>query len=159
MLKRRARRGFRKGRRGKILCVPLRNPLHPLRFIIILTILNLALITSSFSQVVTQTIQLLESGRAKNVPEAPKALARIKIVSYNIRWRTGTQLAEIARWLKGKDEAMPLIIGLQEVDRAKKRTGNANNARKLADDLGLYYAWAAPPTPKSDKSGGRGNGR
>jgi endonuclease/exonuclease/phosphatase family metal-dependent hydrolase len=39
------------------------------------------------------------------------------------------------------------IIGLQEVDRNKKRTGNVNTARQMADALGMYYAWAAPPPP------------
>lgn len=37
------------------------------------------------------------------------------------------------------------ILGLQEVDRNKKRTGNTNTARLMAEELGLYYAWAAPP--------------
>jgi len=40
---------------------------------------------------------------------------------------------------------------LQEVDHNKKRSGYANTARALAEDLGMYYAWAAPPTAKSDK--------
>jgi endonuclease/exonuclease/phosphatase family metal-dependent hydrolase len=36
---------------------------------------------------------------------------------------------------------------LQEVDRNKKRTGNVNTARLMAEELGMYYAWAAPPPP------------
>jgi len=94
---------------------------------------------------------LLESGHATRLAEVPKASSQIRIVSYNIRWRTGTQLQEIARFLKGNNK-QPLIIGLQEVDRAKARTGKADNARLLADYLGFYYAWTAPPSPKSDKS-------
>jgi endonuclease/exonuclease/phosphatase family metal-dependent hydrolase len=41
---------------------------------------------------------------------------------------------------------------LQEVDRAKERTGKKNNARVLADNLGMYYAWAAPPLPSNTKA-------
>ena len=40
---------------------------------------------------------------------------------------------------------------MQEVDRNKKRTGNVNTARQLAEALGMRYAWAAPPD--SDKDG------
>jgi endonuclease/exonuclease/phosphatase family metal-dependent hydrolase len=60
-------------------------------------------------------------------------------------------LQQIARWLKEKSD-QPLLVSLQEVDRAKKRTGNVNNARALAESLGLYYAWAAPPAAADDKS-------
>jgi len=112
--------------------------------------LNLILVTSSFSQV-TQTNSLLESGQATKLAQLPKAPSEIRIVSYNIRWRTGTQLQEIAHWLKEKNQPA-VIIGLQEVDRARQRTGKVNNARVLADRVGLYYAWAAPPGAKSDKS-------
>jgi endonuclease/exonuclease/phosphatase family metal-dependent hydrolase len=44
-----------------------------------------------------------------------------------------------------------LIVALQEVDRARERTGRKNNARELAERLGMYYAWAAPPAIKTDK--------
>src|SRR5262249_14249561 len=40
---------------------------------------------------------------------------------------------------------------LQEVDRNKKRSGKTNTAKLLADELGLYYAWAAPPTVKPNE--------
>src|SRR5437773_5426587 len=143
MIERKERKDSRKGRRGKMLCVPLRNPLRPWRLIITLMMLNLALMTA-FSQVTTPTNSLLESGQAAKLAQLPKAPSEIRIVSYNIRWRTGTQLEEIARWLKGKNEATPLIIALQEVDRARQRTAKVNNARVLADRVGLYYAWAAP---------------
>jgi hypothetical protein len=39
---------------------------------------------------------------------------------------------------------------LQEVDRNKKRTGNVNTARQLAEALGMRYAWAAPPDADGD---------
>lgn len=94
--------------------------------------------------------QLLESGHAAQVSTPAAAPAEIKIVSYNIRWRSAKELEQIIDWLKSK-EALPTIIGLQEVDRAKHRTGKTNNARVLADSLGMYYAWAAPPLPKDSR--------
>jgi endonuclease/exonuclease/phosphatase family metal-dependent hydrolase len=94
--------------------------------------------------------RLLESGSAAKVPAAAAVPAEIKIVSYNIRWRGAEELEQIIDWLKSS-EAPPKIIGLQEVDRAKQRTGKINNARALAEGLGMYYAWAAPPLPKDSK--------
>jgi endonuclease/exonuclease/phosphatase family metal-dependent hydrolase len=95
---------------------------------------------------------LLEVGKPSKSP-MPKATAtEIKIVSYNIRWRSGDELRDISKALTG-DTAIggAAIIGLQEVDRNKKRTANANTARALAEDLGMNYAWAAPPPATSDK--------
>ncbi|HEX8921022.1 MAG TPA: endonuclease/exonuclease/phosphatase family protein [Pyrinomonadaceae bacterium] len=87
---------------------------------------------------------------------APKALAlattpeAIKIVSYNIRYRCGEDLKRLIELFKTDEEiGRAHIIGLQEVDRNKKRTGNVNTARLMADELGMYYAWAAPPPPPS----------
>jgi endonuclease/exonuclease/phosphatase family metal-dependent hydrolase len=95
---------------------------------------------------------LLESGKAEKLLN-PAAASEIKIVSYNIRWRSGEELQQIIRWLKEtKASPAPAIIGLQEVDRAKKRTGNANHAKALAESLGMYYAWAAPHAPKNEKN-------
>jgi len=75
-----------------------------------------------------------------------------KIVSYNIRWRSGDDLHELAQLLKADPEiGGAAIVGLQEVDRNKKRSGNRNNAAILAGELGMYYAWAAPPAPKNEK--------
>jgi endonuclease/exonuclease/phosphatase family metal-dependent hydrolase len=34
------------------------------------------------------------------------------------------------------------------VDRHKKLRGNNNTAKLIADELGMHYVWAAPPTPK-----------
>jgi endonuclease/exonuclease/phosphatase family metal-dependent hydrolase len=95
---------------------------------------------------------LLESGRAEKLL-APGASQEIKIVSYNIRWRSGNELQQIVRWLKStEDSAAPAIIGLQEVDRAKKRTGLINQAKALAENLGMYYAWSAPASAKQNKT-------
>jgi endonuclease/exonuclease/phosphatase family metal-dependent hydrolase len=93
---------------------------------------------------------LLESGKAEKL-HSPAASREIKIVSYNIRWRSGAELQQIIRWLKTGHEDLPMIIGLQEVDRARKRTGNTNHAKVLADNLGMYYAWAAPHSAKSNQ--------
>lgn len=93
---------------------------------------------------------LLESGKAEKLRN-PVASKEIKIVSYNIRWRSGAELQQIIRWLKTGHENFPTIIGLQEVDRARKRTGNTNHARVLAEHLGMYYAWAAPAPAKNNQ--------
>lgn len=91
--------------------------------------------------------QLLESGQAEKLLSPTSN--EIKIVSYNIRWRSGEELQQIIRWLKDTNETPAAsIIGLQEVDRAKKRSGNLNHPKALADSLGMYYAWAAPHDPK-----------
>jgi endonuclease/exonuclease/phosphatase family metal-dependent hydrolase len=91
---------------------------------------------------------LLETGSAKKVQTAPASPLSIKIVSYNIRWRGGEDLRRLIELLKTDPEiGQPSIIGLQEVDRNRKRTGNVNTARLMAEELGMHYAWAAPPLP------------
>ena len=92
---------------------------------------------------------LLESGRASNLRAIPNN-AEIRIVSYNIRWRSGDDLNELIKLFRNDAElGNPAIMALQEVDRKKKRSGNTNTAKLLAEELGLYYAWAAPPTAKT----------
>lgn len=93
---------------------------------------------------------LLECGAARQVVEVA-AGAEIKFVSYNIRWRSGKELEQIIGWLKDRRASQPTIIGLQEVDRAKGRSGNLNHAKAIADALGMYYAWAAPRATNVDK--------
>ena len=84
--------------------------------------------------------------------ESPAAPAELKIVSYNIRWRGGDDLQRLIRLLRDDPEIGGAhVIGLQEVDRNKKRTGNVNTARQIAEALGMRYAWAAPPD--SDRDG------
>lgn len=95
--------------------------------------------------------ELLETGRASTLADAPKAPADIKVVSYNIRWRGGEDLEKLIKLLKdGSEMSGARIIGLQEVDRNKRRTGNQNTVKSIADRLGQHYAWAAPPTPKAE---------
>lgn len=93
----------------------------------------------------------MESGQAQKLI-APSGTDELQIVSYNIRWRSGTELQQIIRWLKESIGARPAIIGLQEVDRAKKRTGSINHAKEIGNKLGMYYAWAAPHQPTSAPS-------
>ena len=96
--------------------------------------------------------QLLESGKADKIEE-PASSDQLKIVSYNIRWRSGEELQQIVRWLKEANAAnQPMIIGLQEVDRAKQRSAKVNHAKALADALGMYYAWTAPSLPRNAKT-------
>jgi endonuclease/exonuclease/phosphatase family metal-dependent hydrolase len=72
-----------------------------------------------------------------------------KVVSYNIRFRAGEDLKKLAELLRNDPEiGEAVVLGLQEVDRNKKRTGNQNTVRQLAEELGMHYAWAAPPPPK-----------
>ncbi len=97
--------------------------------------------------------KLLETGEAaKNGHRIPLP-ADIKIVSYNIRWRGGDDLDELIQLLgNDKEIGKASIIGLQEVDRNKERTNNTNTVRKIAEELGMHYAWAAPPPPSSKKN-------
>lgn len=96
--------------------------------------------------------QLLEIGPAPNPEALPKPSAELKIISYNIRWRSGEELLEIARLLRESGTiGGATILGLQEVDRNKKRSGNKNSAAILAAQLGMHYAWAAPPVTKREK--------
>lgn len=89
---------------------------------------------------------LLELGSASNPTQLDKAAREFKILSYNIRWRGGDKLRELIKHLKHDPEiGGAAIIGLQEVDRNKKRTGNVNTVKLMAAELGKHYAWAAPP--------------
>ena len=89
---------------------------------------------------------LLETGRAAKLADAPPQ-AEIKIVSYNMRWRGGEELKQIIKLLREDEElGGAAVIGLQEVDRDRRRSGNVNAARLMAEELGMHYAWAAPPS-------------
>src|SRR5688572_33343670 len=92
---------------------------------------------------------LLESGKAATVKTATTPPAEFKIVSYNIRWRSGDELKKLTKLLQEDPEiGSAAILALQEVDRRKKRTGNSHVAKLMADELGMHYAWAAPPAAK-----------
>ena len=92
---------------------------------------------------------LLESGKAATIRKHDPSASELKIVSYNIRWRAGDELKRIVKVLHEDPEVGgAVILGLQEVDRRKKRTGHNNTAKMLAEELGLHYVWAAPPSAK-----------
>jgi endonuclease/exonuclease/phosphatase family metal-dependent hydrolase len=94
---------------------------------------------------------LLEIGGAPhtNTSEAPKEL---KVVSYNIRWRGGDDLRKMIDLFRS-DPGIggASILGLQEVDRNKKRTDNTNTVKLIANELRMHYAWTAPPGAKPDQ--------
>jgi endonuclease/exonuclease/phosphatase family metal-dependent hydrolase len=94
--------------------------------------------------------KLLEMGKATSIKATTTAPAALKIVSYNMRWRGGTELRELIELLRASNEheiGGAMLVGLQEVDRNKRRTNYINTAQMMAEALGLYYAWAAPPPP------------
>ena len=94
---------------------------------------------------------LLESGKATTIRKHDPEASEIKIVSYNIRWRAGDELKRIVKALHEDPEVGgAVILGLQEVDRRKKRTDHNNTAKMLAEDLGMHYVWTAPPAAKKD---------
>jgi endonuclease/exonuclease/phosphatase family metal-dependent hydrolase len=107
----------------------------------------------------TDAARLLETGNASKARAAAAvAPAEIKIVTYNMRWRGGEELRAITKLLRddpflgGAD-----VIGLQEVDRGRKRSGNVDAARQMAEELGLNFAWAAAPndgTKHDDREAG-----
>ena len=121
-------------------------------FIRLIIVFTLILLNSAMTdaQRKAQEGANLESGRAKTIlPPGPAK--EIRIVSYNIRWRSGKELQQIVDWLKASGAPAPTIIGLQEVDRAKKRSGHENHAKALAENLGMHYAWAGPDGPPKDR--------
>jgi endonuclease/exonuclease/phosphatase family metal-dependent hydrolase len=95
-------------------------------------------------------VPLLEEGKGTTVRKQTSSPQEIKVVSYNIRWRSGDDLKKLIEFLREDPEVGgAAILGLQEVDRRKKRTGNKNTVKVIADELGLHYVWAAPPAPKA----------
>ena len=117
---------------------------------VFLLLLQVALAPAGVSDAKADSL-LLESGKAATLRKHTSENAEIKIVSYNIRWRGGDELKQIAKLLHEDPEiGGAAILGLQEVDRHKKRTGHSNTAKALAEELGLHYAWAAPPAAKPD---------
>ena len=114
-------------------------------FVLVLFSTQLSTFTSTIDE---PESGLLEIGGAAKAPAIAASPSSIKIVSYNIRYRAGEDLRRLIELFKSDPEiGRASIIGLQEVDRNKKRTGNVNTARVMADELGMYYAWTAPPPP------------
>ena len=99
----------------------------------------------------TEQTNLLEFGKAKTPRPAKTTNSKVvKIISYNIRWRSGDDLKKLIQLFQDDPEiGNAAILGLQEVDRRKKRSNNTNTVKQIADELGMHYAWAAPPSVKS----------
>ena len=88
---------------------------------------------------------LLETGSPRKVAPPP-ASAEIRVVSYNVRYPDIEGVKRIAETLRTDREiGGAAIVALQEIDRNKNRSCNVNTARALADELGMYYAWAGQP--------------
>jgi endonuclease/exonuclease/phosphatase family metal-dependent hydrolase len=103
------------------------------------------------SRISTGDDDLLEAGKGTKLREPIHDPTELKIISFNIRWRSGNELKKLIRaFQEDREIRLPAIIALQEVDRQKERSGKTNTARLLAEELGLHYAWAAPPTAKPD---------
>lgn len=97
-------------------------------------------------------VHLLEVGSANKPAEPALSPTEIKIVSYNMRWRGGDELRALIEALRSDAElGGASVIGLQEADRHRKRSGNVNTAKLIADALGMHYAWAAPPRATGDR--------
>lgn len=128
------------------------------KFFLTLALLTLLMIDSRISPSPAATFDtvpdssLLETGKAAKLLTRSSIPSELKIISYNIRWRGGEDLKKLAHILQTDSElGQAAILGLQEVDRQKRRTGNTNTVKLLADELGMHYAWTAPPTPRSEK--------
>ena len=94
---------------------------------------------------------LLEFGRGAAVKTIATPPSEFKVVSYNIRWRSGDDLKQLIKLFRDDPEiGNAAILGLQEVDRKKKRSRHSHVVKQIADELGMHYAWAAPPTAKAD---------
>jgi endonuclease/exonuclease/phosphatase family metal-dependent hydrolase len=115
-----------------------------------LVILLLLLLSTSGRPDVPVYSELLEAGTSLKA-SASDCPREGKILSYNISHSGGSELKQLTAAFRDDSEiGGAIILGLQEVDRNKKRTGNVNTARKIAETLDMAYAWAAPP-PVDDK--------
>jgi len=125
---------------------PRRRIIRALPLLLLLALACAAFDLRVRAQALAEASPLLETGGAAKPREPSPLPASFKIVSYNIRWRGGEDLNKLIALLRTDAEVGgATIIGLQEVDRNRKRTGNVNTARRMAEELGMYYAWAAPP--------------
>ena len=107
------------------------------------------LLPAAYCLLPSDDARLLETGRAAKAAAVPPATDELKVVSYNMRYRAGEDLKRVVELLRNDPEVGgSAVIGLQEVDRNKKRTGHTNTARAMAEALGMNYVWAAPPNAR-----------
>jgi hypothetical protein len=76
--------------------------LHSIKFLILALILSFSLAIAQ-KRPPKSTDQLLETGHAAKLSTPATAPTEIKIVSYNIRWRSGKELEQIIERLRSKD--------------------------------------------------------
>lgn len=107
----------------------------------------------SRNQNTTQSIKndpLLEIGTPEQVRPVTLKDGQTKVISYNIRWRSGDDLEKLIKLFHDDPEiGGAAIMGLQEVDRNRKRSAKTNTVKLLSEKMGMHYAWAAPPTAKA----------
>src|SRR5678815_3492046 len=95
---------------------------------------------------------LLESGQAATIRKQTSAPTEIKVITYNIRWRSGDDLQTMIKLLQEDPEiGCASILALQEVDRHKKRTGHHNTVKTCL----LYTSDAADERSSVDLGGRR----
>ncbi len=93
---------------------------------------------------------LLEIGTPREVTPVSVKDGPTKVISYNIRWRSGDDLEKMIKLFHDDPEiGGAAIMGLQEVDRNRTRSAKTNTAKLLSEKLAMHYAWAAPPTVKA----------
>lgn len=111
-----------------------------------------SVITSAYASRTKDGDDLLEVGHSTSKHSQQHANPTIRILSYNIRWRSGEDLRKLIDLFRTDEEiGGASILALQEVDRNRKRTDRTNTGKLIADELGLHYAWAAPPATTSDR--------
>ena len=111
---------------------------------------SLAFQSKSHPSRVDSDSMFLEYGSGAKVKTIETPPSEFKVVSYNIRWRSGDELKQLIKLFRDDPEiGNASILGLQEVDRKKKRSRNSHVAKQIADELSMHYAWAAPPPAKA----------
>src|SRR5687768_13679223 len=89
---------------------------------------------SSAQQVDPQDSTLLEIGQATKLRPVAAITGDFKVVSFNIRFRGGEDLKKLAELLRSDPEiGEAIVLGLQEVDRNKKRTETQIPERRSAE--------------------------
>src|SRR5690242_18708988 len=89
---------------------------------LMLSLIVVAQLTALTGAINGQGAELLETGRAAKLQNTVASPASIKIISYNIRWRGGDDLRKLIELFRtDKEVGGASILGLQEVDRNRKR--------------------------------------
>ena len=94
-------------------------------------------------------VPLLEEGKGTTVRKQTSSPQEIKVVSYNIRWRSGNDLKNIIKPLRNDPRSVePRFSHYRKLIATRNAAATATRQKLIADELGLHYAWAAPPAPK-----------